>query len=145
MYKKIMLIALAAVITLPLTGAAQTEKEAVASSPALSVEAKLCTGIQDRQPAGETETFPAEVGQVYLWCRVTGASGETNIHHVWLHEGKETADVTLAVKDKSWRTWSSKTVPPTWTGNWEVRIVGPDGNILKSLTFTVGAEKKAGE
>jgi len=145
MYKRIIVIAIAAVIMLPLVAAAQTEKEAAAPSTALSVEAKLCTGIQDRQPVGEAESFPADVGQVYLWCRITGASGETNIHHVWLHEGKETANVTLTVKGSSWRTFSSKTIPPAWTGNWEVRVVGTDGNVLKSLTFTVGGEKKTGE
>ena len=113
---------------------AQEEKPAAA----LTVEAKACTGVQDRMPVGESATFPATVGQVYLWTKITGASGETAVKHVWVHDGKEMATVDLPVKTAAYRTWSAKKIPPSWTGSWEVRVVGPDGTTLATVPFTVG-------
>ena len=46
--------------------------------------------------------------------------------------------VDLPVKSASWRTYSSKTIPEYWTGDWEVRVVDAEGNTLASIPFTVG-------
>jgi len=113
---------------------AQEEKTVAA----LTVEAKACTGVQDRMPVGESAKFPATVRQVYLWTKITGASGETAVRHVWVHDGKEMATVDLPVKTAAYRTWSAKKIPPSWTGSWEVRVVGPDGTTLATVPFTVG-------
>jgi hypothetical protein len=116
------------------TVGAQGEKPA----DALKVEAKLCTGVQDRLPVGEATTFPATVDQVYLWTKIIGASGEITVKHVWVHNGKEMTTVDLPVKTAAYRTWSAKKILPHWTGQWEVRVVGPDGTTLATVPFTVG-------
>ena len=113
---------------------AQEEKPVTA----LTVEAKACTAVQDRMPVGESATFPATVGQIYFWTKITGASGEITVKHVWVHDGKEMATVDLPVKTSAYRTWSAKKIPPSWTGSWEVRVVGPDGTTLATVPFTVG-------
>ncbi len=130
-----------AALTLLLTTAiaAQGEKPA-----ALTVEAKLCTGVADRMPVGEATAFAADVGQVYLWTKIVGASGAVTVKHVWMHDGKEVATVDLPVTTAAYRTWSAKKVPSSWTGNWEVKVVGPDGATLTTVSFTVG-EKTAGQ
>jgi hypothetical protein len=113
---------------------AQAEKPAAA----LTVEAKVCTGVQDRMPVGEAASFPATVDQVYLWTKITGASGEITIKHVWVYNGKEMTTVDLPVKTAAYRTWSAKKILPSWTGKWEVRVVGPDGATLATVPFTIG-------
>lgn len=113
---------------------AQGEKPAAA----LTVEAKLCTGVQDRMPVGEATTFSATVDQVYLWTKIIGASGEITVKHVWVHNGKEMTTVDLPVKTAAYRTWSAKKILPSWTGQWEVRVVGPDGTTLATVPFTIG-------
>ncbi|MEZ5357522.1 MAG: DUF2914 domain-containing protein [Candidatus Zixiibacteriota bacterium] len=113
-----------------------------AAAMALDIEAVVCSGIEERMPVGEGDQFRADVERVYFWTRVTGAEGETFIRHVWLHEGQEIADVQLPVKGSPWRTYSYKTMIPEWTGNWEVKVVGDDGNVLLTKTFTIG-EKAA--
>jgi hypothetical protein len=47
------------------------------------------------------------------------------------------ARVSLRVAGPNWRTWSSKTILPEWTGEWRVDVVGPDGTVLRSVDFTV--------
>lgn len=108
---------------------------------AIEVEPVLCTGIEERMPVGEADVFPADVGRVYLWMQVTGVEGgEVVLRHAWLREGVEMAEVELPVKGSPWRTYSYKTIPPEWAGKWEVKIVGPDGNVMESISFTVGAD-----
>ncbi len=153
--RRIIILA-AVVLFLPITAWAQAEQQKAeqeqpvqdqAMSPEdLEVEAVLCSGIEARMPVGETDAFPAEVGKVYLWTNVIGMTeGETTIHHVWLKEGEEMADVELPVKGSPWRTYSYKTIPPEWAGDWEVKIVAPDGNVIKSIPFTVGKQTQSAE
>ena len=100
-------------------------------------EASLATAIEDREPRGVADSFPAEVEQVFLWTRVTGAVEETVVEHVWYFEDEETDRVSLAVGGPSWRTWSAKTIPADWTGEWRVEVLGPDDSVLESVSFTV--------
>ncbi len=116
------------------------EQETSAGS-VLLVEAQLCTGIEERMPTGAAKSFGADVEKVFLWCKVTGAADTTMIRHVWSHEGREMATVELPVKSAAWRTWSSKTIQPAWTGNWEVKVLNAAGDVLKAVSFAVGAPK----
>ncbi|MDH3890572.1 MAG: DUF2914 domain-containing protein [candidate division Zixibacteria bacterium] len=113
----------------------KTFKKETASS--LTVEAKLCTSVVDRKAQGEAIKFGSEVGQVYLWCRVNGATDTTHVEHLWYYKGEEKASIKLPVKAASWRTWSKKTIMPHWTGQWEVKIVDADWHVLKTIAFTV--------
>jgi hypothetical protein len=111
------------------------------AASSVTVEAQLCTDVQERMPVGAAESFSADVGKVCLWCKVMGATDTTFIKHVWSHQGKEMATVELPVRSSSWRTWSCKTILPEWTGEWEVKALGAKGEVLKALTFTIGAPK----
>ena len=109
--------------------------DAAAQAPA--VEAVVATDVQDRQPVGEGTVFPADVGRVFVWTRVTGATG-TSIQHVWMHPDGQETPVSLDVGGSPWRTWSSKTIPPEWAGEWTVEIRDAAGNVLETVSFTVG-------
>lgn len=112
---------------------------AQAPTATLAVEAQLCTGVQERMPVGMADSFTPEVGQVYLWCKITGGSGSSTIKHVWSYNGQEKATVELTVNGSSWRTWSAKKILPEWTGDWSVKVVDASGNVLKELSFKIAA------
>ncbi len=101
-------------------------------------EAVITSAVVDRQPADNLTTVAKDVGTVYCWTRITGAEGEIQVEHVWYKDDTEVARVALRVAGSNWRTWSSKNIDPMWTGSWRVDIVGPDGTVLQSLSFTVG-------
>ncbi len=147
MYMKTSIMA-AAMLILAAFAIAQSEQAVVASPRGITIEPVLCTGIEERMPVGEMDEFPDDVGKVYLCTRIKGVTeGEMIIHHVWLHEGQEKADVALSVKGSPWRTYSYKTIPPEWAGQWEVKVVGSDGNVIKTVPFMVGkkVEEKSTE
>lgn len=134
------IFAVLAIATL-FAGVLSAQESAPATTPAatLSAEAQLCTGIDARMPTGMADKFPPEVGKVFLWCRILGATDTTMVKHIWYYNSQEMAAVDLPVKSSSYRTWSSKTILPEWTGNWSVKIVDADGATLKEMTFTIGA------
>ena len=111
----------------------------VAAVAQISVEAVIATEIVDRQPVGADSTFAADVGRVFCWMRVTGAPEQgTTLHHVWIRDEQEMADIELNIGGSSWRTWSNKAVPPEWAGDWHVEIRDADGTVLETVRFRVG-------
>jgi hypothetical protein len=109
-----------------------------ATAPSVTVtDAVLADSVVNLVPQDSGTTFPATVGQVICWSKVTGASGSM-IHHVWFHGNTQVGDVALQVGGSPWRTWSRKTIPADWTGPWHVEVRDSSGAVLKRLDFTVG-------
>lgn len=108
-----------------------------AQGPVTVTEAVICKGIQDREPVDAGDMFSSDAGKLYCFTR-TSAVEKTAIQHVWYLEGEKRAEVSLTIgASPSWRTSSSKIIRPVDTGNWKVDILGPDGEILKTVSFVV--------
>jgi len=101
-------------------------------------EAKICLRVSEesRQPEGAGDRFSSDVGHLTCFTKIKGGEG-TEVVHAWIHEGHTRARVTLKIGSDSWRTWSTKRILRSWTGRWEVKIMTPDGVVLKSVPFTV--------
>ena len=111
---------------------------AAQAQAALSVgRAAFARGVVAREPVGVSDTFPADVGEVYFFTHVLGAEEPTEILHVWIHNGWEMAIVPLEVQSPSWRTWSSKRILPEWTGEWTVEVRETDGTVIYRASFRI--------
>lgn len=108
-------------------------------SGAAVAEMVFCTGVEDRQPAGEATSFGDDVGSVTCFTKITGVADESSVTHVWYYGDEEMGRVELPVRSEMWRTWSTKTILPDATGDWRVDVLSASGDVLKSATFTVGA------
>lgn len=108
----------------------------------LDVEEMLfCQSVEDREPTGVDTVFANTVEMVYCYTKIVSPTDEpTNISHVWYLDGEQKSKIDLTIKGKTWRTWSSKTIPESWTGNWKVEVVSEDGDVLESKEFMVKAE-----
>lgn len=103
-------------------------------------QAVVATGVMEREPVGAAEAFPAEIGTLYFYTILEGDFTELEFHHVWLRDGEEMARIPLRARGPRWRTWSSKQIPPEWSGKWTVQVVAVgDDQVLKSVEFTVGS------
>ena len=100
-------------------------------------EIVIARNVEDREPVGAGEEFPSNVGQLAAWTRVTGAAN-TTIEHVWRHQGHENVISLNIGMGSPWRTWSRKTIPSDWTGQWTFEVRDTDGNVMATTTFTVG-------
>lgn len=117
--------------------------EAVKAAPAaaaggLTVEAKLCKNLQNREPVDLTDTFKIADGQVITFSRVTGGAG-SEIHHVYFLGDKQLDDITLKVKTSPFRTNSRKTLRADagMVGDWRVEVRDANGAVLETLKFKV--------
>jgi hypothetical protein len=109
-----------------------------ADDAGLQIEsAAVCQDVVDREPVGISDVFAKETPRVFCYCRVVGAAGETQVTHNWYYKGSLKASVKLNVRSPNWRTWSSKTIIPEWTGEWMVEILSADGTPLESIIFYV--------
>lgn len=108
------------------------------ATPKLTAEIAFGTGVEERALVGEATDFPADVGKVYCWTKVTGADSSMAINHLWFHDGQKMASVSLSVQQSPWRTWSYKTILPEWTGDWKVVVADDQGVEITSASFTVG-------
>jgi len=109
----------------------------LASAPALAqpleiADAKLGTGVENREITGETTTFAVN-DKAFLWLRVVGGPAD-DIKVTWSVDDHSDT-VSLKVGSASWRTWANKTL---WmAGDWKVTVEDAGGQVLKEITFTV--------
>lgn len=110
----------------------------VSSVHALEVEdASITTRIVKRAPIDSLNTVPADVDKLYCFTRITGATEDTWVTHVWYCEDKELTRVRLPVNSLNWRTWSSKRVMPQWKGAWRVEVLDNEGQPLLIVPFSI--------
>jgi hypothetical protein len=118
----------------------QTQEPAVQSPEAVEMGvsvAAICTDVQNLEPINASTSFPATVGKLYCFTKITGAQSPTQITHVWYFDGTERAKVDLAVNSVSWRTYSSKIIQSYEMGAWSVEVLDSNGKVLKTLEFEV--------
>ncbi len=112
-------------------------------TPGASVQVErlaLGTAVENRDIVGEAASFDAAVERVYAWTLVSAPSVPATIRHVWYEGDIQRADVPLMINYPRTRTWSYKTVTP---GRWRLDVVGKDGVVVTSASFTVGQEVPA--
>lgn len=97
--------------------------------------AVVCRDIVDRMPVGSGDVVPVGTERVFCFTQIDGARGETEITHNWYYQGALKASVVLPVRNSQWRTWSSKTLLPEWTGEWMVEVLSKEGTPLESIIF----------
>lgn len=104
----------------------------------LSVEMiQFGTDVENREVVGADTAFASSIETVYCFTHITGAEGTAEIAHVWYYNDEEKARVPLTVRSNSWRTWSSKRILPSWTGEWSVQVEDAEGNVLESGSFVI--------
>ena len=95
------------------------------------------TGVENREPVGVAEAFPATTEKVYCFLEATEISKDTEISVVWLHGGKEMLKTNLPLNmGPKWRTFANKNVGGM-KGDWKVEIRDPGGKLVKDVKFKV--------
>ena len=118
-------------ICLPLVVQAQE------TAPLEAGVAAICQDVVDHEPVDAGISFPASVGKLYCFTKITGAQSPTTITHVWYFGSTERARVDLDVSSASWRTYSSKIIQAHEIGSWRVDVLDSAGTVLKELQFEI--------
>ncbi len=107
------------------------------TSTAAVTEISICKAVQDRVPVGADTSFSSDVQRLFCYTKISGAAADSSVTHVWYHGDKEMARQKLSVKADNWRTWSSKRIVDSWTGEWRVDVLSAPGTVLESKVFMV--------
>jgi len=106
------------------------------AAPAGSVpRAQFTSGIQDREPVDDLSNLTNDHTQVFFFTELKNLAGSRVLHR-WEYNGQVMAEVPYEVGGDRWRVWSSKTLDPSWTGEWKVSVVDAAGSTLATGTFS---------
>jgi hypothetical protein len=95
------------------------------------------TGVENREPMGVAETFPASTEKIYCFLEATNIAKDTEVSFVWSLGEKEMWKMNLPLKmGPKWRTHAFKTVSDL-KGDWKVEIKDAAGNPVKEVKFKV--------
>jgi hypothetical protein len=95
------------------------------------------TGVENREPQGVGEKFPAATEKVYCFVEVTNIPKDLELTLMWFAGDKAAGEIALAVKQGAkWRTWAYKNLRGL-KGDWKVEVKTPEGKILKEVRFKV--------
>jgi hypothetical protein len=95
------------------------------------------TGVENTEPAGVAETFPASTEKVTCFLEATNIAKDSEVTFVWFYGEKEMLKTTLPLKmGPRWRTYANKNLMGL-KGDWKVEIRDPGGNVLKDVKFKV--------
>ncbi|MDO9513285.1 MAG: DUF2914 domain-containing protein [Elusimicrobiota bacterium] len=105
--------------------------------PKVSAELMIARAISDHQAVDAGTDFNKDIGILHCWSLIRTDNIPITIKHIWYFENKKISEIPLTVKSKSYRTFSSKKIPPDWTGQWRVDVVDDNNRIIQTAKFSV--------
>lgn len=126
------------IIFVCLGSSAQGEEQALKQAGLFAVSRiAIAEGIDNKEPVGTGETFPASAEKVYCFIEATDIKADTTATFVWFYGGKEVHSLELPLQEGSrWRTFSYKNLRGQ-AGEWKVEIRDAEGTTVKSVSFKV--------
>jgi hypothetical protein len=118
--------------------AVQPASQAQPKTTGTVARAQFTSAIQDREPVDKLSNLLNDVNRVYFFSEIKDAADQ-KITHRWEHDGKVMSETSFDVGGNRWRVFSSKTLDPSWTGQWKVSVVDEAGNTLSANTLTYEA------
>ena len=124
------------VITYLVLGQEKPRSEAPVKGMAIT-RAVVGTGVENKEPAGAAETFPATTEKVYCFIEVTNIGKDTEVSFVWFQGDMELRKINVPLQaGPKWRTWTYKNIGGQ-KGDWKVEIKDAEGKLLKDVKFKV--------
>ncbi|MGD8837991.1 MAG: DUF2914 domain-containing protein [Gammaproteobacteria bacterium] len=97
--------------------------------------AMFTIGIDNREPVIMVDSIDSSAyNSISFFTELKDLEGH-NVTHQWKFDGKVMFEKTFEVKGARWRVWTSKTLLPSWTGEWTVNVLDTDRTVLASKTF----------
>ncbi len=95
------------------------------------------TGVENGEPVGAAETFPASTEKVYCFLEATDITKDTEVSFVWFNGDKEMSKFNVPLKiGPRWRTYAYKNLREL-KGDWKVEIRDSEGKVVKDVRFKV--------
>jgi hypothetical protein len=100
-------------------------------------ESTACEGVRNGNPEQAAVAFSVELRRVYCYTNFTTVLEKSVAYHNWYLRDKMKASVKLTVRPPRWSTYSSIQLRDSEKGPWRVEVTDEEGNILRTLRFSV--------
>ena len=92
-------------------------------------------GVDNRVPVIMVDSIDSgSYSSITFFSELNDLQGQ-NVTHQWTFGGEVMFEKTFEVKGTRWRVWTSKTLIPSWTGEWTVNVLDDDRTVLASKSF----------
>ena len=116
---------------------AKSETAPKETIPFTIVRLVVGTGIEDREPVGVAESFPASTERVSCFLEAADIVNDIEVSFVWYNGQSELLKFNLPLqKGPRWRTSAFKNLYGQ-KGDWKVEIRDAEGKLLKDVKFKV--------
>ena len=100
-------------------------------------ESTVCENVQNGSPEQAAVAFSVSLKRVYCYTDFNTVPEKSFAYHNWYFRDNLKASVKLTVRPPRWSTYSSIQVRDSDKGPWRIEITTEEGNILKTLRFSV--------
>lgn len=103
--------------------------------PGVVTRSQLTRDIKDLEPVDTVTVLTSDQNRIVYFTEIHDMAGETVMHR-WEYNGKIILEIPIKVGTSRWRAYSTKTLLPSWIGDWKVSVVDAAGGTLSVNTFT---------
>lgn len=104
------------------------------------IRALLAQGVNKLEPFGQVElpllVNDSQAQGITYFTEVSDMQGET-VFHEWLKQGEIIYKRKIHIGGKRWRFYTSKLFTYSSNGQWQVRVITEQGDILHQMDFSV--------
>jgi hypothetical protein len=103
--------------------------------PGIVTRSQLTRDIKDLEPVDTVSALTNEQTRIVYFTEIHDMAGQT-VAHRWEYNSKIIMEVPIKVGTSRWRAYTTKTLIPSWIGEWKVSVVDAAGGTLSVNTFT---------
>ncbi len=112
----------------------------VPARPAVAIPGEVAralftTDIVNLEPVDTVSTLTNDKTRVSYFTVIEDMAGQTVVHR-WEYKDKVLLEMPFEVGSSHWRIYSTKTLDPSWLGEWKASVVDAAGGSLSVNTFT---------
>lgn len=96
-----------------------------------------CELVKNAAPENKAVVFSSTLQKVYCYTNFTSVPEKMFTYHNWYLRDKLKASIKLVLRPTSWSTYSAMELRSSDRGPWRVEVTDEEGNILKTLRFSI--------
>jgi hypothetical protein len=105
--------------------------------------AQFTSAVENLEPVDNITSLANDKTKIYFFTELRDLAGKT-VTQRWEHNGKVMYEQSFEVGGPRWRVYTSKTLDPSWTGEWKVSVMDGDSTLnVSTFSYTPSAPAAA--
>ncbi len=101
------------------------------------VRAVMCESIQEYAPVNPAVVFSIDRGRISCFTEFDPVPAQTFVLHKWYRRDSLVTEKRLTINPPRWSSFTSMQLRDADKGPWRVEIIDAEGNIMRTLRFSI--------